>query len=111
MGLTYNKRGLLDWAAQRITSLIIGFYAVFLLVYVINNHPMYFAQWQNLFGNTAMKIATVITIASILWHAWIGLWTVFTDYIHSKTVRIIAELIVLLLLVGYLVWLIEILWG
>jgi succinate dehydrogenase / fumarate reductase membrane anchor subunit len=106
-----NTRGFSDWLVQRVTALLIGAYACFMVIYLLNNQPMYFAQWHTLFSSAWMRVATFIVVASILWHAWIGLWTVFTDYIKSKSMRLLLEVIVCLLLVGYFAWMIDILWG
>lgn len=57
-----------------------------------------------------MKIVTFIVLLSILWHAWIGLWTVFTDYVKNRPIRLILEILVSLLLIVYLAWVAEILW-
>lgn len=105
-----SHRGLTDWLVQRITAILIGAYAIFILVYLLNNQPTYYAQWHDLFHHTLMKIFTFIVLLSVMWHAWIGLWTVFTDYVKNAAVRLTLEVIVLLLLIGYLSWGFEILW-
>lgn len=109
MVLKPSTNGLRDWLAQRITSVIIGLYAILLIAYFLNNHPLYFAQWQRLFQNTGVKIATVIILIAILWHAWIGLWTVLTDYVKNAALRLILQVAVMILLLAYVIWGIEIL--
>ena len=106
-----DRSGLRDWLVQRVSAVIIGLYAIYLLVYLFVYQPLYFAQWQSLFNSLWMKIATIIVLLSVLWHAWIGLWTIFTDYVKPKAVRLLLETLVILLLLAYLVWAIEILWG
>jgi len=105
-----SHRGITDWLVQRVTALLIGAYTVFILIYFFANQPIYFAQWHGIFHHTLMKIFSFIVLISIVWHAWIGLWTVFTDYVKSTAVRLTLEIIVILLLVGYLSWGFEILW-
>lgn len=111
MGVGLSRRGLHDWIAQRVTAVIIALYAVFLVSYLVSHHPVSFQEWQALFSSTVMKIATVIVVLSILWHAWIGLWTVFTDYVKNCSVRLILEILVIIALLSYLVWCIDVLWG
>jgi succinate dehydrogenase / fumarate reductase, membrane anchor subunit len=108
--MVVNHRGLRDWMAQRITALLIGAYTIFILVYLLRNQPTYFAQWHGLFHHTFMKVFTFIVLLSVMWHAWIGLWTVFTDYVKNVAVRLTLEVLVILLLVGYLAWCFEIFW-
>ena len=110
MVASISSRGLTEWLVQRVTALLIGVYTIFILIYLLDNQPLYFAQWHNLFHLTIMKIFTFMVLVSVMWHAWIGLWTVFTDYVKNTTVRFTLEILVLLLLVTYLSWGFEILW-
>ena len=72
---------------------------------------MYYPQWHGLFSQVWMKLATFVVLISILWHAWIGLWTVFTDYVKATAVRTLLEILVVLLLVAYAGWGFEIMWA
>lgn len=105
-----NQRGYCDWFVQRITALLSGIYAIFILVFLFTHHPISYEQWHSLFTYLAMKIFTLLVIFSVLWHAWIGVGTIFTDYIKNKPVRLALETIVCLLLVAYFIWAIEFLW-
>ncbi len=104
-------RGLHDWVVQRVSALIIGLYVIFLFGFICLNYPLDYATWHQLFSNVAMKIATMIVMLSIVWHAWIGLWTVFTDYVKPRCVRLVLEVFVVVALIGYVVWCIDALWG
>ncbi len=104
-----SHAGLRNWLIQRITAVIIGLYFIFLGLYLINHQPVDFTQWHKLFDNILMKIATVITLLAILWHTWIGLWTVLTDYVKITGIRIVLQSLVIILLLGYVFWGIEIL--
>ncbi len=105
-----NHSGFTDWLVQRVTAVLIGIYTLFIIIYLLANQPVDYFSWQALFNHLIMKIATMIVLLSILWHAWIGLWTVFTDYIKNKATRIVLEILVCILLVAYLFWGFEILW-
>jgi len=105
-----NRRGLTEWIAQRVTAILIGIYTLFLVIYFLAHHPLSYTVFHNLFSNLAMKIVTIIVLLSILWHAWIGLWTVFTDYVKNRAVRLLLEILVILLLIVYVAWTAEILW-
>lgn len=106
-----NHRGFWDWIIQRVSAVLIGAYAIFLLAYFMTYQPIYFAQWSNLYHHIFMKIITFIVIVSVLWHAWIGLWTVLTDYVHHKLLRLFLEIVICLLLLGYFAFAIDTLWG
>ena len=105
-----SRRGYRDWFVQRITALLSGTYAIFVIVFLLVHHPISYSQSHALFTHLIMKIFTLIVIFSILWHAWIGMWTIFTDYVKNKPIRLALETLVFLLLVGYFVWAIEFLW-
>ena len=105
-----NRGGLQDWLIQRTSALLIGAYAVFLSIYWVFHNPLNYVVWHTLFGNKWMKIATLVVTISIVWHAWIGLWTIFTDYITNKAFRFFIESILLAVLLCYILWVILILW-
>jgi len=110
MGLKVNTRGFLDWIVQRATAVIIGAYAIFLCLFLVCHAPLTYVDWSGLFSNVLMRIATVIVMLAILWHAWIGLWTVFTDYVKCAYLRLVLQVGVIVLLVGYLVWCLDAFW-
>lgn len=105
-----NRRGYNDWFVQRVTALLIGIYTVFLIIFLLVHHPISYMQWHILFTHLAMKIFTLLVILSVLWHAWIGIWTIFTDYIKNKLIRLALETIICLLLTTYFIWAIKFLW-
>ncbi len=105
-----NATGMRDWLIQRVSAVLMGVYTLFLIAYLAYYQPVYFAQWHHLFSNLGMKAATFIVVLSVLWHAWLGLWTVLTDYVKNAALRLTIEIVVILLLLGYLAWALEILW-
>ena len=105
-----SRRGYRDWFVQRITAFLSGIYAAFLITFLIIQHPISYTQWHALFAHLAMKIFTLLVFFSVLWHAWIGMWTIFTDYVKNKPIRLALETITCLLLVVYFIWAIEFLW-
>lgn len=102
--------GLRDWLIQRLSALILAAYALFLLAYIIFCAPD-FTAWQALFRHEFMRVFTVLALLSMVYHTWIGLWTVFTDYIKCAYLRLLLQTLVVLVLLGYLVWGIDIVWG
>lgn len=106
-----DRRGLHDWIAQRVTALIVLVYALVLMAYLFFCPALNYDAVTKIFNHLVMKMATVVALLSILWHAWIGLWTVLTDYVKPKCIRLALEVAIILLLLVYIVWLVEILWG
>ena len=106
-----NRRGFHEWVVQRVSAVLIGIYAVFLFAFIFTHSPMHFSTWDTLFSNVVMKIATFVVLIAILWHAWIGLWTVFTDYVKNNAVRLLLEILVILALLSYFAWCVDALLG
>ncbi len=108
MSLTPN--GLRDWFIQRVTAVIIALYVIFLTGYILLHSQLDYAAWQGLFAHPFMRFFTFLTLLSIVAHAWIGIWTVLTDYVKVVWLRLVLEILMALALIFYLVWGIQILW-
>lgn len=106
-----TRSGIKDWLLQRISALILVCYLLFIIGYVIGHHPITYQVWYALFHHTVSKVITIIALLALIIHAWIGMWTVFTDYIPYKILRLIVITLMILAFVAYFVWAIEILWG
>lgn len=103
--------GLKDWWIQRATALYFLIYSLFLLMFLLGHCHLNFMQWQDLFDNMAFKIATVIALFSLSLHAWIGIWTVTTDYLKCTILRFSLQLAVMLFLLAQFVYGLMIVWG
>jgi succinate dehydrogenase / fumarate reductase membrane anchor subunit len=58
-----------------------------------------------------MRIATIVFFISLFWHAWVGVRDILMDYVKPTGLRLGLEIAVLLVLVGYAVWAVQILWS
>lgn len=103
--------GLRDWLVQRVTSVVMAVYIFFLIGYFLAHPALQFFSWQDLFAAPAMKIFSVLFLLSVVWHAWVGIWTVITDYIKPFALHLIVQIAVILALITYLIWGIQILWS
>lgn len=106
-----DTRGFNEWVAQRVSAVLIAIYTIYLLCFIICHPGLDFASWTHLFECAWMRVATVLVLLSLLWHAWIGLWTVFTDYVKCHGLRLTLQVGLIILLTGYLVWCLNTLWG
>jgi succinate dehydrogenase / fumarate reductase membrane anchor subunit len=64
-----------------------------------------------------MKMFSTLAVLATAAHAWIGMWTVGTDYIrnhyfgaHATTFRIVYQFGCLALLFIYVLWALQIFW-
>ena len=113
-----SRSGLRAWIIQRVSAVILGAFFLFILIYIFCHPGIDYATWKNLFSLTWVRIFTFLALLSMVAHAWIGIWTISTDYITSRmhgskavVVRIFFQAIFALLLVIYLVWGVQIIWG
>ena len=109
--LSVSHRGLKDWVIQRFSAVLMAIYLTGFVVFFASHPNLSFTEWHDLFSQTWMKITTVIILASVLFHAWIGLWTIFTDYIKCFLIRASLCAIVFLMLSACFIWGLTILWS
>lgn len=103
--------GLKDWVIQRISAIFMTIYTICLILYLVIHPGLSYAEWHHLFSLTWMKIASILFILSILFHAWIGIWTVFTDYVKPFVLRAMLDVLVILTLAACFIWAVLILWS
>ncbi|EKD54066.1 MAG: succinate dehydrogenase, hydrophobic membrane anchor protein [uncultured bacterium] len=109
--LGVNHQGLRDWLIQNISALFMAIYIIGLLIFLILHPDLSYYEWQALFVSLGMKVATLLFILLLLFHTWIGIWTVVTDYITCFAVRLVVHTIVLLALLSFFFATLLILWG
>lgn len=105
-----GRNGIQDWIIQRVTAYVLALYTLFLLGFFVTTDVDY-QSWSALFGQGWFKIFTLLALLSIAGHAWVGLWTVSTDYIKSAMQRFLFQTGCVLVIFVYVVWGIQILWG
>jgi succinate dehydrogenase membrane anchor subunit len=103
--------GLKDWLAQRVTALIMAVYVIVFVGILLACPPRQYEGWRALFSNQFMRIATLVFFISLFWHAWIGVRDILMDYVKPTGVRLGLEIAVVLVLAGYAVWAVQILWS
>ncbi|MES2823132.1 MAG: succinate dehydrogenase, hydrophobic membrane anchor protein [Pseudomonadota bacterium] len=115
---SFGRSGLYDWLIQRVGAVVMAAYTIFISVYLLTNPELTFEQWHALFGQLWMRVFSLVTLLSFISHAWIGLWSVLTDYLTERlmgakatVLRIFAQMMLGGVAITYLVWGIEILWG
>jgi succinate dehydrogenase membrane anchor subunit len=103
--------GLRDWLLQRLTAVVMAGYTLWLFVYLLTGMPRGYAAWNALFSQTWFQVGTMLFIAALLYHAWVGMRDILMDYIRATGVRLLAQSAVGFVLLFYLIWSASILWG
>jgi succinate dehydrogenase / fumarate reductase membrane anchor subunit len=111
-----GRSGLYDWLMQRVTAVILLAYFLF-LGWVLLVGVDYVA-WKALFSQTWMRVFSLLALLSLGMHAWVGLWSVLTDYLTERlmgttgnVLRLLAQVVCAIIMFTYVVWGIQILWG
>lgn len=113
-----GRSGLSDWIIQRCSAVILLAYSLCIIGSFVVHPDMDYQQWKTTFESAPMRIFSIISVLALCAHAWIGMWTVSTDYLTSLQLgaratffRIIFQAGCALLTAVYLVWGIQIFWG
>ena len=117
-------KGSFIWYTQRYTSIVILSYLIYILNFIFTNQDINFFSWSDFFLSFQVRFLSSIVFLVIVLHAFIGLWTVGTDYLTKRslgflnvslsrradTLRYIYYLIFGLLGIVYLTAILYIIW-
>jgi succinate dehydrogenase / fumarate reductase membrane anchor subunit len=106
-----GRSGLQDWLIQRTSAVILAIYTAFLVIYFVTHPLLQYEQWFALFELKIMKYSSIVALLSLIFHAWIGIWTVITDYIKPLTLKLSIEIFFVIALFICLMWGIRIIWS
>ncbi|MCH7672015.1 MAG: succinate dehydrogenase, hydrophobic membrane anchor protein [Proteobacteria bacterium] len=113
-----GRSGLSDWLVQRFSAVILGAYMLCILGNMLLTPDMDYAHWKALFDSNLMRMFSLITLLALCAHAWIGMWTVATDYLtelqlgaRATFIRLLFQAGCALLTAVYLLWGAQIFWG
>jgi succinate dehydrogenase / fumarate reductase, membrane anchor subunit len=100
-----------DWLLQRLTAVVMAAYTIVFVASVLANPPAAYADWKAMFSGTFFRLATMLFVAALLYHAWVGMRDILMDYVHAMGLRLAMQVAVGLALLFYLAWAASILWG
>lgn len=106
----WGKNGLQDWLVQRVTAVILLLYLFFLVGYWILHPQLSYSEWYHLFTSPVMQMGSLLVLLSLAAHAWIGMWTVITDYVKPLFLRLLIEVSIIIGLLIEVIWGIKIIW-
>jgi len=100
-----------DWLLQRLTAVVMAVYTILLAIPMLVHRPNSHEMWKVTFSHRWFQIATLLFVAALLYHAWVGMRDILMDYIKPTALRLTAQFAVGFVLLFYLVWTAAILWG
>ena len=108
VGAHYGWR---DWLVQRVSAIVMALYTALILVLLVRNNGLEYDAWKATLANGLFRLASFVFMLSLLWHAWVGVRNISMDYLKPVAVRLTFQVVVVVLLVAYAGWTIQILWG
>lgn len=108
---SFTGNGVADWLVQRTSAVILAAYTVFLVAWLLMLPEWTYSAWQQLFAAPIFKVFTLLTVLAFAAHAWVGLWTVTTDYLKNAMIRVLVQLLVILSLVVLLFVSFSVVWS
>ena len=103
--------GLRDWLVQRVTAVVMAVYALFVAGYLLLQPSFGYDTWIELFSGNVMRTFSLLFLLSVFYPAWIGVRDIVMDYVKPATIRLLIHVLVILALVLYVIWSVQILWG
>jgi succinate dehydrogenase / fumarate reductase membrane anchor subunit len=118
MSVNYGSRrvvvgahyGMRDWLSQRVTATLMAVYTLLLLAQLLFGGPLGYDRWAAIFSSQWMKVATFVIFLSLGWHAWVGIRDIWMDYIKPAALRLLAQVLSIVWLVGCMGWAVQVLW-
>jgi succinate dehydrogenase / fumarate reductase membrane anchor subunit len=108
IGAHYGWRG---WLGQRVTAVVMLCYTVFVVAVLIKMPALDYQHWRVLWSMPLLRYSTLLFVLALLFHTWVGVRNIFMDYVKDTGVRLILYVLVILALIAYAAWAVQILWG
>jgi succinate dehydrogenase / fumarate reductase membrane anchor subunit len=101
--------GMTEWLLQRVTSLYMGGFVIYAIVHLSLSPARDYTTWKSWFATGYVRIAWALFVAGILIHAWVGMRSIYLDYLHPLWLRFIVTLMTALGLLALALWAAQIL--
>ncbi len=96
--------GLSAWLLQRLTAVVMAAYTVPMAFVLLACPPSSLAEWRGYVAGPTTRLATMLFLLALLYHAWVGVRDIIMDYVKPTGVRLALQTLVGTALVYCLVW-------
>jgi succinate dehydrogenase / fumarate reductase membrane anchor subunit len=103
--------GLKDWLIQRITAVLMIIYTLAIVGYILLQPVFDYSSWTLLFSSNLVRNFSLLFLLGVFYHAWIGVRDIVMDYVKPAAIRLLIHVMVILALLLYVIWSVQILWG
>jgi succinate dehydrogenase / fumarate reductase membrane anchor subunit len=103
------RTGFGEWLWQRVSALYLTGFTVYVVVVALACPWPSHAAWQAWFQNGFVRLGWGLFIVSLLVHAWVGMRSVYLDYLHPWWLRFSVSVVTAFGLFGCALWAADIL--
>ncbi|MEJ1958172.1 MAG: succinate dehydrogenase, hydrophobic membrane anchor protein [Nitrosomonadales bacterium] len=103
--------GLRDWLIQRVTAVVMTVYIVFMAGWLLWHSNVDYDIWTRLFASNVVRSFSLLFLFALFYHAWVGVRDIVMDYIKPAFLRLAIYVVVILALILYVIWSVQILWS
>lgn len=103
--------GLGEWLVQRATSVYLAGFLVYLVLRLALDPLPDHAAWRAWFAHGPVRIAWGLFFLSLLAHVWVGLRSIYMDYLPVPSLRAAATFLTAFGLLALALWAAQILIG
>jgi succinate dehydrogenase / fumarate reductase membrane anchor subunit len=103
--------GLRDWLIQRVTAVVMVIYSLFIGGWLVLHPHAGYDAWTALFSSNGVRSVSLLFLLCMYYHAWIGVRDIVMDYVKPTLIRLVIYVLVILALLLYVIWSVQILWG
>ena len=115
----FSRSGITDFVLQRVTAMYLTIYTFIILAFFLTSGGLDHETFQGFFGSLLIKILSSIALLATLGHAWVGIWTIMTDYLRPNHfgveraldfLRPYVLVFFIVAMLAYLVWGLTLIW-
>jgi len=103
--------GLRDWLIQRVTAVVMVLYTLIIAGFLFIQPVVDYNAWTLLFSSNVVRTFSLLFLLCIFYHAWIGMRDIVMDYVKPAFIRLLIHVLVILTLLLYVIWSVQILWS
>ena len=98
------RSGLGEWIVQRLTAVYILLFLLLALLQMMAEPVRNYDDWQLLSGSLLFQVTLLLFIVSLLAHSWVGLKSVFLDYVNPSGLRFVLLMLLAVVFSGIGIW-------
>jgi succinate dehydrogenase / fumarate reductase membrane anchor subunit len=115
---SFTRSGLSDYVVQRVTAVVLTLYTFCIVGFIAVTPDLTHGVWREFLGQFSMQVFSSMAILATVGHAWVGMWTVGTDYIRphyfgtvATPARFLYQSACVVALFVYVAWALQIIWS